>query len=311
MAFLESIYVKKRSTDEVYTYEPDKVNGSIFYHTHEVLTSDTNYQGLIYFDTEATGNTYYTVPYDAMDFIHSSEFSVSATKMYGDPGLLISGSIIVQEPINSVKDYDWTNIMNTSAQYGLCFISISRGKIKFIDLSKQFSSDKEIIHKDKYSSVWYEDVYSKEYQQFGGYYTNNYNTVDFASVDIEDDIQHEEYIPQQKIYRIEDIETINNGVFSKEDIFKYLKSVKSRLKGISYLPMELTMIGRPDIEIGDVILVETDNGLDTMLVERREISGIDNLIDSITSEDEESSYMSGSKSGTFDYNANTETLIIR
>lgn len=75
------------------------------------------------------------------------------------------------------------------------------------------------------------------------------------------------------------------------------------------MPMELTMVGRPDVEVGDVFNIILGTGQSFVgFVETRELSGIQALYDEIESTDED---MAGSQvrlGGYYDEETGTLTL---
>lgn len=292
LAFLEAIYIDYRDGTQI-IFEPETVNGNIYYHTNETLLNGQSSKDFIFFSIYGTHNDYYSNGYNPLQ--------------PQKPGQIAIFAPLAAMPEETINDYDWTYILSSTAQYLNYIIRVKGQKLELVDLSEKFSNEnKETIYKNMYEKIWYEDVYSKPYKWFGGTYTSNFNNVNQdVKVNVDESLED-----NKRMFRIENIEMINSNVYSETSIRELLNHTKSRLKGITYLPMQLTMSGRPDLDVGDVVLVETDNGMDVMLIERRELKGIDHLVDSITSEDEEASFSSGSKSGKYIYNDNTETLVI-
>lgn len=155
--------------------------------------------------------------------------------------------------------------------------------------------NKETLTPSDYSSLWYED--------------NNSKKIGRISFDVKEDGQDDPVHYEYDI--VDDFNTvdyctydISNNFFVKNGGYKNIETfakiiMAENVKDITYMPMEITIQGRPDIEVGDVFDVVLNDGTHfNGFVEKRTLSGIQALTDSIVSTDEETSIRSGSGSSS-------------
>lgn len=145
-----------------------------------------------------------------------------------------------------------------------------------------------------YSTIWYEDEISKPIGRIECIYKISDDEQGYAYEDLVDDYSSAQY----KSYDISQNRLIASNNLTYEKIHSIMASMGENIKNISYMPMDMTMMGHPEIEVGDVFNVQLDDGSNFIgLVETRVLSGINALVDSIVSKDEWSSQTSGGSSG--------------
>ncbi len=138
-------------------------------------------------------------------------------------------------------------------------------------------SNNGLITRTSYMSAWYDENPTKPYGRVSVTYTNKSNEKAFAYYPIVDDATYndEEY----QTYSLEDNFLIQKCIFTAEQIAEILETVATNIRNVHYTPSEIELIGRPDIEAGDVVQVITkDGGFETIVLERT-LSGIQSLTD--------------------------------
>ena len=127
-----------------------------------------------------------------------------------------------------------------------------------------------------YQSAWYDDTLSKPYGRITATYKNLNNEEVFGHYEIYEDYADEEY----QDYDISDNEIIRSYRFNSEVISSILKTIGNSIRGVQYMPSEITAIGQPWLEAGDTIGVETISGdvLKTIILSR-ELNGEQILTD--------------------------------
>lgn len=86
-----------------------------------------------------------------------------------------------------------------------------------------------------------------------------------------------------KIYDLSNNELIKSAPIDELTLYPMLNTFLDNTSGISYMPAEVEMKGRPDLEAGDVLEITTTDETITTIILQRTISGIQNLIDDIRS----------------------------
>lgn len=200
----------------------------------------------------------------------------------------------------SLYKYDLSNILNASSSElltGACEINGKFGKIcrdnsfEIISIKDNFDEDNVmVISTDNYSSLWYEDEMSKPIGRVECNFDDDGETK-YLKYDLVDNFNPIDYCT----YSITENFFIKNFVQDNRCLNYMLSNMAQNIGDITYMPMELSMVGRPDVEAGDVFKVYLKNGTYFIgLVEQRTLSGINALSDSVTSKDEGSSTRSGS-----------------
>ena len=211
--------------------------------------------------------------------------------------------------------YDWSNLvgmdnkeivqsyLELQGKFGL----VKRdGNIDFISVNEAFNTPDDTIPKSEYETIWYDDYMSKPYGRISATYTNENNESTYTYLNIVEDFGEEKY----KTYDISNNFFIKNYSRTEEDIQLIFTAMSLNIKDISFMPMQITMKGRPDLEAGDVILIESDDQEEPIVgfMMQRRLTGVESLRDEISSQDEISSETVSSLKAT--YNEDTETLTL-
>lgn len=159
-----------------------------------------------------------------------------------------------------------------------------------------------LLIKNDYQKLWYDDDYSKPIGRITCTYTNKNGETVSAVRDIVEDYNTEFY----KSYSIDKNNMISKFTYDESDIEEIFDEMEMNIKNISYMPTELVSVGIPWLEPGDFISVESDEGFLKMLVEKRVLSGINSLTDTIICTDE----IDSTSASVYTYNADTKTLVI-
>lgn len=138
------------------------------------------------------------------------------------------------------------------------------------------------IQKSNYHTLWYDDdntipIQAVKCQYFNG--TEDMEKTVYADGYNGQGLSDSEFIT----YDLSNNALIKSGTVSDSNITSILNEFLNNASGISYMPSEITMIGRPDIEVGDVLEVYSDDEVITTIVLQRTLSGIQALTDEIRS----------------------------
>lgn len=149
-------------------------------------------------------------------------------------------------------------------------------EIKLID--DGFANPVYALPKSEYSDCWYEEHPTLPYGKVGC----NYIGTDGEEAYIEEKIQNVE--PYQT-YDLSNNPIIKNVKFTVEEIQALLDVFASNVQNISYVATDISALGLPFLEGGDVIDVEVGNG-ETIraFIESRTLSGVNSLRDKFDSE---------------------------
>lgn len=134
-----------------------------------------------------------------------------------------------------------------------------------------------------YNELWYDD----DYTLMIGKITVAYNDLtenDVRQIDLYCNGFSEDSSPMD--YRTIDLsnnEIIKAQKWTAAAITSILNTIVTNVTGVSYMPAEITMKGRPDLEAGDVLEVKTTTENILTYVLTRTITGIQNLVDDIAS----------------------------
>lgn len=149
-------------------------------------------------------------------------------------------------------------------------------EIKLID--DGFANPVYSLPKSEYMNCWYEEYPTLPYGKVGC----NYIGTDGEEAYIEEKIQNVE--PYQT-YDLSNNPIIKNVKFTVEEIQALLDVFASNVQNISYVATDISALGLPFLEGGDVIDVEVGDG-ETIraFIESRTISGVNSLRDKFDSE---------------------------
>lgn len=164
------------------------------------------------------------------------------------------------------------------------------GIFDVISLNNNFEDACYEIQKSDYSSLWYEENQTLPYGRVSVTYT-----------DLSDQEVTAEYVVSNEYpsltYDISNNLVIKNTKFDSSEIDTILSTLASNIGNIRYIASDISSVGLPFLEAGDVIdVVAGDDNLVRTFVEKRTISGIQALFDDISSEDTRNTYISGGSS---------------
>lgn len=260
-----------------------------------------------------------TSDYDRIDFQRKNKISKKRKKLTLDANHKWTSKETMEtarkefsSDVSSISDIQIKNIMASYAELQGKFGRINRyGQFEYIKVG---GSDGLVpsttlypsiglhpsgasagnIYPTKYLDCWYEDLEIKQIGriQCSFFDINNEGAETELVYDLVDDFSNDKYTT----YIIQNNWLLNNGLYSEEDVLNILENMKANVKDIKYTTCSITMVGRPDIEVGDVILVTTEDGkIFETPVFRRTLSGIQLLRDKIEVKATDS--VSGSSAG--------------
>lgn len=179
------------------------------------------------------------------------------------------------------------------------------GSLILFDAKNNFIEHNGTLSAEDYSSLWYDDDESLPIGRLICTWKDAEGTEHFSERIIVDDYDEQFF----RTYSITENWFIQNFPYTSAQITSIFNEMSNRITSdIRYMPMELEMKGRPDIEVGDVFDIETDEGIITGFIEKRTMLGIDNLLDSISAEDEERAISNSSIKSSFDEETGTLTI---
>lgn len=139
-------------------------------------------------------------------------------------------------------------------------------------------ADVDTITPSEYETAWYDDELSLPYGACAANHkvsgTDTYTIVYADGYDADTD---------PSTYQIYDIS--NNNLIKEmtvEEITPILTTIITNISNLQYMPSDIDMVGRPDIEAGDGIQVMSNSGAFNTYVLSRTIDGIQGLSDTIT-----------------------------
>lgn len=207
---------------------------------------------------------------------------------------------LYQLNLNSILNLSMLDVIGAYYELkGQNLIFDRNNSTKAISLS---DSETMQIGKELYESLWYDDDLSQEIARITCTFTSSETEKDFFL-----GMNKYETMPQDfRSYSLARNLIVDTNTYTQEEMEAILSGVLTQANFDSYMPSELECKGLPFVEVGDYIDIDTDEGTIKALVERRVLSGIQHLTDSITCKDEPSKPSSNDAT----YNSTTETLII-
>lgn len=134
-----------------------------------------------------------------------------------------------------------------------------------------------------YNELWYDDDYTLMIGKITVVYNdsteNNVRQIDLYCNGFSEDSSPMDY----RTIDLSDNEIIKAQTWTTAAITSILDTILTNVTGVSYMPAEITMKGRPDLEAGDVLEVKTTTENILTYVLTRTITGIQNLVDDIAS----------------------------
>lgn len=187
--------------------------------------------------------------------------------------------------INGYSQYNSREDMEAVLELMGYFGKVGRdGKFSLISLTDKFENISDVIGVSSYSTLWYDDDMTKPY----GRITCSYKQADGVNYYSYYDIVENFNTTDFKIYDISNNALINNNVYTEEEITAIFEEMAEHMVNVSYMPFELDLIGRPDLESGDVIAISVNNGITiTSLIMQRSLNGIMTLEDDMNATENE------------------------
>lgn len=199
-------------------------------------------------------------------------------------------------------DQKWHDIFNAYAELQGKFGRINRyGDIEFISLKDNLTAlyPSETLYPSPtlypsgnvgirvngsyYETLWYDDDYSLPVGRITVVYNDSVEGND-CQLDLYCNGFTESSSPTKyTVYDLTENALIKSKTWTEEAMTAILETIAANVTGVRYMPTEITMKGRPDLEAGDVLEIKTmtDNILTYVL--SRTITGIQNLKDDIKS----------------------------
>ena len=156
------------------------------------------------------------------------------------------------------------------------------GNIKLVSVNEAFNSPDDTINKSDYYTLWYDDFPTKPYGRITASYKDANGDTQNTYYDLVANFVDSEY----KIYDISNNYFIKNYTYTEEQVQTILQRMAVNMTNISYMPMNLSMKGRPDLEAGDVVILNSDEQQITGFIMQRTINGIQGLVDELASSDD-------------------------
>lgn len=133
------------------------------------------------------------------------------------------------------------------------------------------------VNRSNYKTLKYEDSAKLPYGAVEiAYNEDDYDIMYLPGYDDETDAS------TYQVYTVEGNYWIEANTFTEQEIEAYLTNIANGLVGVQYMPSNIEMIGRPDIEAGDVLEVHADNETFITMVLNRSLTGIQTLWDAIS-----------------------------
>lgn len=86
-----------------------------------------------------------------------------------------------------------------------------------------------------------------------------------------------------QIYSLANNYLIRNGTFTAEEITAMLQRVAANIADVRYIPSDIELIGMPWVEAGDVVSIETEDGIISTIILCRTLTGVQALRDNFES----------------------------
>ena len=143
----------------------------------------------------------------------------------------------------------------------------------------------EYIHRNYYSSAWYDDVLTKYYSKVIANYmstTDEESQAEYVMVDVEETDEDGNLIHDPDEYQVYDASNnyfIKNNKYTEEQMKTILQGIGDNISNVFYMPSNITMRGMPHYEAGDAVQVITQDGAFDTYILRRTLSGIQALKD--------------------------------
>ena len=139
------------------------------------------------------------------------------------------------------------------------------------------------INAASFRSMWYDDektlFYGKITAEFDDYTINDKSVTSVYCDGFDATSDPTTYLTLD----VSKNEIIKSKSWSEAEIQTILTSIAANVSGVRFMPARLTMQGRPDLDAGDIVEIQTDEGVIITINLDRSIEGIQSLVDTITS----------------------------
>lgn len=187
-------------------------------------------------------------------------------------------SILNFEMKDDVKITSYRSLLSSVLELKGRFGRIDRitGKLEYISLGTEpVTIDKSMFKND---NVWAEEYTTKEYGAISVRYTDEEG---------EEQILLYQFGEGENTYYMHDNTILNSVKLTAEQIQTIVEELAEQIQGITMVPYEMTTQGMPHLEAGDLLQIETEDGIIESYLLRRELSGIIALTDTSTNSIEE------------------------
>lgn len=140
----------------------------------------------------------------------------------------------------------------------------------------------KIIGMDEYSDLFHINNEEKPFGALYAYYTDNNNETQLL-IEYADGFNEETDPTSYRSYVMDSNLFVLRKNWTASKLKTYLKDVIAMLNKLIYMEGEATIVGRPDIQAGDTILIEDIHGIHCLVVSDRTINGVQHLVDTIKS----------------------------
>lgn len=207
-----------------------------------------------------------------------------------------------------IKEFEPSKLINGYLESNAKFVINGRPNPQIVDINKAIQgciispqtiiSPRLIIGKGKYMPVTnaiYSDADFEEYNvQKIGYVRVEYKASDNQNYSITVNLEN----GNDNLYEIKDNKFFTGVVWTADKVKEWILTwFKPHISNIYYTPCELTMLGCPFLQAGDVISLQTDSGPKKIIIMQRTLQGSQLLIDDISCQGSE-------------YNPNRELYVI-
>ena len=271
--------------------------------------------------------THDEVIFDTGEYIPTIYQDTTAPDLFVSPSNLYVPITNKKQKVNMVKSSNSSTVQKTLYKYDLSALNsinlkdllqayleiqgkfglITRdGNISFVSVNEAFNTPDDTIPKSDYYTLWYDDFPSKPYGRITASYKDGNGDDMFAYYDLVENFSDAEY----KTYDISNNYFIKNYNYTEQQIQTILQTMGQNMTNISYMPMNLSMKGRPDLEAGDVVIVNSTEQEITGFIMQRTITGIQGLVDDISSQDDTDQSLLASLGTVYDEETGTLSLYL-
>lgn len=210
-------------------------------------------------------------------------------------------SYIIEDTVEHIEKMDLLELFTSGIEILGKIARINNDmSISFINMNKQFYLLPSVdlkpneklqplgvngasITKSMYSSLWYEEAYTKPYGRIYCEYTNTSGTQSVRNVYLngfDSNSNANDYLT----YSLTSNAIIKENQYTQTEMTEILQSIAESIENVSYVPIKLQCVSIPFIECGDTLEILTQNNDSiTTIVMKRTLSGESYVTDEITS----------------------------